>query len=106
MSLPFGHPLALFLLVIPAALIVRLWRRSDSRLVLPFDYSQARRGRWLGGTVNVVESLAPILLGVVIFILAGPQQVGVPKTRRELTNIEFCVDISGSMMSPLGAGTR
>jgi Ca-activated chloride channel homolog len=106
MNLPFSHPLILFLLIIPAALIVRLWRRSDSRLVLPFDHSQARRGRWLGGSVNVVESLAPILLGVVILILAGPQQVGVPKTRRELSNIEFCVDISGSMMAPLGSGTR
>jgi Ca-activated chloride channel family protein len=106
MTLPFSHPLLLFLLVIPALLVVRVWRRSEGRLVMPFDHSQARRGRPLAFAVNLIESHAPLVLAVVILILAGPQQVGAPKTRRELTNIEFCVDVSGSMNSPFGGGTR
>jgi Ca-activated chloride channel family protein len=29
-----------------------------------------------------------------------------PKERRALTNIEFCVDVSGSMTAPFGEGSR
>src|SRR5262249_11646340 len=29
-----------------------------------------------------------------------------PQEKRSLTNIEFCVDVSGSMMSPYGDGVR
>jgi len=47
-----------------------------------------------------------LLLAVVIVILAGPQRYGEPQSKRVLTNIEFCVDISGSMTSPFGEGTR
>jgi Ca-activated chloride channel family protein len=47
-----------------------------------------------------------VLLGAVIVVLAGPQQLSEPKTKRVLTNIEFCVDISGSMTAPFGDGSR
>jgi Ca-activated chloride channel family protein len=46
------------------------------------------------------------LLAVVIVILAGPQRLGEPKSKRVMTNIEFCVDVSGSMTAELGDGTR
>lgn len=103
---PFARPLLLALLVIPAWLVIRTWRRSAAPLVLPFDHSGARTSRWIAGLVDLAESLPSGLLGVAILLLAGPQQLGEPQSRRELTNIEFCVDISGSMMTPLGDGTR
>ena len=53
MTLPFSHPLLLLLLVVPVVLAVRVWRRGDSRLVLPFDHTRARRGRLLGFGVNL-----------------------------------------------------
>jgi Ca-activated chloride channel family protein len=46
------------------------------------------------------------VLAVAILLLAGPQQSAAPKLRREVTNIEFCVDISGSMTASFGEGTR
>ena len=52
------------------------------------------------------ESLPALVLALVILLLAGPQRLSAPKTRRVLTNIEFCVDVSGSMTTPLGEGTR
>ncbi|MBI2823741.1 MAG: VWA domain-containing protein [Planctomycetia bacterium] len=106
MTLPFGRPLVLLLLAVPAVLLWRVWRRDQGRLVLPFDFSGARRGRPLAFAVNLAESLPALLLAVVIAILASPQQAGAPKNRRALTNIEFCVDISGSMGSSFGSGTR
>jgi len=106
MILPFSRPLLLVLLVVPIWLLIRTWRRSEGRLVLPFDYSQTRSSRTLAGLVNLAESLPPLVLGVVVLILAGPQQLGEPHTGRALTNIEFCVDISGSMTAPLGEGSR
>lgn len=106
MMLPFARPLLLLLLVVPAWLVIRVWRRGEGTLALPFDFSGTRSSRWMGGIVGVGESLPPLILGVVIVLLAGPQQLGAPRSRMELTNIEFCVDISGSMTAKLGEGTR
>jgi Ca-activated chloride channel homolog len=106
MILPFSRPLLLVLLVVPVWLLIRAWRRSEGRLVLPFDHSHTRGSRWLAGLVNLAESLPPLLLAVAVLLLAGPQQLGEPQSGRALTNIEFCVDISGSMTAPLGDGSR
>lgn len=106
MILPFGRPLVLLLLVIPVWMLIRTWRHQSGGVVVPFDYAGARRGRWWHAAVRVAESFPPILLGVAVLILAGPQQSAAPKSRREVTNIEFCVDISGSMTASFGEGSR
>lgn len=102
----FAHPAVLLLLIVPVALLVWTWRHEGSQLVLPFDHAAVGRGRWLHATLAVAESLGPLLLAVIVLILAGPQQYGEPKSKRVLTNIEFCVDVSGSMTAKLGEGTR
>jgi Ca-activated chloride channel family protein len=102
----FANWLVLLLLVIPAGLLAWVWLRSDRRLVLPFDHGRPGKGRpWLI-VINLAESLPALLLAVVIVILAGPQKLGEPKSKRALTNIELCVDVSGSMTAPFGDGTR
>jgi Ca-activated chloride channel family protein len=106
MLLPFARPLLLVLLAVPVWLIVRNWRRQSGHVVLPFDHGPQRSSRFLGGLVHAAELLPPCILAVVILLLAGPQQLAEPKSRKELTNIEFCVDISGSMGSLLGEATR
>jgi Ca-activated chloride channel family protein len=104
--MPFAHPAVLFLLVVPAALLIWVWRRQSNRVVLPFDHGRQGSGKALRVFVTVAESLAPLLLAAVIVVLAGPQRYGEPRTKRVLTNIEFCVDVSGSMTAPFGEGTR
>jgi Ca-activated chloride channel family protein len=54
-------------------------------------------------TVNLVPAL---VLAVVILVLAGPQRLSGEQRERELTNIQFCLDVSGSMTSPFGDGSR
>src|SRR6185503_6249203 len=56
--------------------------------------------------LRMFESLPALILAVVILILAGPQAWSEPRTKRALTNIEFCVDVSGSMMAKFGEGDR
>jgi Ca-activated chloride channel family protein len=56
--------------------------------------------------LSCAESLPGVLLAIAVILAAGPQKLGVPKTKRILTNIEFCVDVSGSMTAPFGEGTR
>lgn len=102
----FTRPLILFALIIPALLIFWVWTRRSGRVALPFDHAGASQGRILGALLNLFECLPALLLGVAIIILAGPQESSDPKTRRVLTNIEFCVDISGSMTAEFGAGSR
>ena len=102
----FSHPIVLFLLPLPALLLIWIWRREAARVVLPFDHAPRRHGNWLRIPINLMESLPALLLATVIVILAGPQRLSEPRTKRALTNIEFCVDVSGSMSAQFGEGTR
>jgi Ca-activated chloride channel family protein len=45
-------------------------------------------------------------MAIAIIICAGPTRFGQPQSKRSLTNIEFCVDVSGSMTANFGDGTR
>ena len=102
----FGHPWVLFLLVLPAALLIGSWRRRGQRLVLPLDHSAVRSSRVIAVLVGAAESVPALLLAGAILLLAGPERLGDPVTKRSLTNIELCVDVSGSMTAEFGEGTR
>jgi len=102
----FRHRSLLALLILPLLLLVWTWRRRGRALVLPFDHSGAAHAGWLAFFLRCAESLPALLLALVILILAGPQKWDDPKSKRVLTNIEFCVDISGSMSARFGSGTR
>lgn len=102
----FAYPWILLLLAVPLLLLVRTWRRGGQRVVLPFDDAGQRRGTGLRLLLDLAGSLPALALAVAILLLAGPQQVSEPKTKRVLTNIQFCLDVSGSMTAPFGEGSR
>lgn len=102
----FRHKPVLFLLVIPTALLIWTWRRHGRAIVLPFDHGDAPTGAWTRFFLHLVESLPALVLAIVILILAGPQSWDAPRSKRILTNIEFCVDVSGSMSAKFGEGDR
>jgi Ca-activated chloride channel family protein len=56
--------------------------------------------------LDLAESLPAGLLAVAIVLLAGPQTSGKPGSKRKLTNIELCMDVSGSMGWSFGDDTR
>lgn len=102
----FRNPSLLMLLVFPAALLAWIWRRRGASVVLPFDgAANARTTRW-AFAVRLAESLPALLTALAIVVLAGPQRWGVPRSKRALTNIQFCVDVSGSMLAQFGDGDR
>lgn len=96
----------LFALFIPLAMLVWVWWPKVPQLVLPYDHGTNRRGRVWSGLLNLASSLTPLLLAVAIVLVAGPQQFGEPKDKRALTNIQLCLDISGSMTAQWGDGNR
>jgi Ca-activated chloride channel family protein len=102
----FVHGLYLFALIVPAALLVWVWWRPGSRLVLPFDHARPGSGLLWRLVLGLAESLPALLLAVVIVLLAGPQKLGEPKDKRRLTNIQVCLDISYSMTTEFGDGSR
>jgi Ca-activated chloride channel family protein len=106
MNLSFAYPLVLFLLLAPALLLVWVWRREGRRVVLPFDHGGRGSGRAWRMLLSVAESAPALVLAVVLVLLAGPQCLSEPKTKRALTNIQLCVDVSGSMTAEFGDGTR
>jgi len=106
----FAYPWVLFGLLLPALLLAWVWANRwllpGRRVVLPLDRARARGGWWWWTVISLAESIPPLLLAVGLCILAGPQRNGPPQQKRSLTNIQFCLDISGSMTSTYGEGTR
>lgn len=98
----FSHPWLLLLLVLPLLMLVRGWAHHGREVVVPYDHAPAKRRRLPVFLLRLAGSLPALLLAVVICIVAGPQRFGEPRTRRILTNIEFLVDVSGSMTAPYG----
>ncbi|MEZ5973765.1 MAG: VWA domain-containing protein [Planctomycetota bacterium] len=105
-SLHFAQPWYLLGLVVPVAMLVWVWTRKGRRVALPFDQGSVKKGTGLRVLLQLGETLAPLALAVGVILAAGPQTLDAPKTKRSLTNIQFCVDISGSMTSSFGEGTR
>ena len=102
----FAYPWVLMALVIPILLIVWAWTRHGQRVVLPFDHGTQRPGNGLKALLNIGATLPPLMLAVAIFLLAGPQQLAEPKSKKVMTNIQFCLDVSGSMTASFGDGDR
>ncbi|MCA9058328.1 MAG: hypothetical protein KDA85_07505, partial [Planctomycetaceae bacterium] len=104
--LRFDRPLWLAGLIVPIALLFWTWFRSDRHVALPFDHTDRRHGLRWWSTISLVESLLPALLAAAILLLAVPTIEGNPIRQRRLSNIEFCVDCSGSMTAQFGDGSR
>ncbi|MBI1901020.1 MAG: VWA domain-containing protein [Planctomycetia bacterium] len=101
----FQYPYVLLLLPLAALLLVFVWRRKGRRVVLPFDFGRPGSGWGWRFLIGGAESLLSLLLALAIILLAGPQEFGEPQAKRRLTNIQLCVDISGSMTRPFGDGS-
>lgn len=111
----FGNWQILFWLFVPASMLVWIWLRdrlpslgfgSDRRIALPQDYGIAKPGIFADFFIKCFLSAAPLMLATAIILWAQPRHLGVPKAKRELTNIEFCLDLSGSMTASFGEGSR
>jgi len=102
----FAHPLLLLLLAVPVVLAGWEWRRRGHALVLPFDHGDLPAGRKLERLVKGLQLTGPVLLALAILLLAGPLRLRPADDSRVLTNAVFCLDLSGSMMSRFGSGSR
>jgi Ca-activated chloride channel family protein len=104
--IPFRHPWVLLALLLPIGLLLFIWMKGGRRLALPFDHTNERRGRILAILLRLSDSLPALILTLVVILLAGPQRWDEPQAKKVLTNIEFCVDVSGSMTASFGPGNR
>jgi Ca-activated chloride channel family protein len=102
----FGRPMLLLLLALPVLMAWWEWTRRGHPLVLPFDHGKIRRGRFLQKLVAIFSMMPPLLAAVAIVILAGPQRLRTAESEKVLTNIQMCLDVSGSMTAQYGNGTR
>jgi Ca-activated chloride channel homolog len=102
----FARPWLLLLLALPLLQLFFVWQRRGRRVVLPFDRAGRGSGRMVRAALGIGESLPALLLAVAVLLLAQPQELAAPKQKRALTNIQFCVDISGSMTARFGSGNR
>lgn len=102
----FANPWLFVFLVVPMGLAAFLWRRGGRRIPIPFDHQPLPRARMLGFLLRTVDLLPLLLLVIAICILAGPRRFEQPRSEREMTNILFCLDVSGSMTAQFGSGSR
>ncbi len=98
----FAHPLVLVALILPILLAIHLWRKHTRSLALPFDHQRTKHAVWTSRLLNCVNTLPALILAAAIILLAGPRRFERPRSERELTNIQFCLDVSGSMTAKFG----
>ncbi len=101
----FAHPSLLLLLVLPFALAAWEIMRRGRRVPLPIDHGAQPHRRWLHRLVLAANVLPALLLACAVILWARPQRIAVPQAQRVQTNIEFCLDVSGSMTSSFGTST-
>ncbi len=92
----FAHPWILLLLAIPVILAGGVFTRGAG-IVSPSDHGQHRTRPWLTRWLGFFDAVPLALLAVAIVILAQPQTLRPPRRERSLTNIQICLDVSGSM---------
>lgn len=102
----FSHPWVLLFLSVPMVLLLWTWGWRRDRVPMPIDHAQHPKRRLLGAALGVSQGLPALLLTTAILILAGPQRMDDPRNERELTNIEICLDVSGSMGWPMATGAN
>lgn len=105
----FARPWLLLLLALPVMHLYWVWARRGGRFAMPFDSNGGKRlgsGIVMRGLLGIGESLPSLMVAVAIMLLALPQELAAPKQKRALTNIQFLVDISGSMTAKFGKGSR
>lgn len=114
-NISFANWYYLFGLFAPLSILIWTWLRdhfpnlgygSDRRIALPQDHGVARGGLVSNVFIKIFISAGSLMLAAAIVLWAGPRRLGVPQTERELTNIEFCLDLSGSMTASFGEGSR
>jgi Ca-activated chloride channel family protein len=97
----------LWLLAIPALLVAWQLTQRGPRVALPLDNGRQRTHRWLGHLLTLIGSIPALLLAIAILIAAAPLRPTRPEAVRELTNVEFVLDVSGSMASSFtSSGSR
>ena len=102
----FGHPTLLWLLAIPVMLIINEIAGRKHFISLPFDHGDQSQGRWLARLTTAASLLPAFTLAVAIVLLAAPLVTAKPQQTKQLTNIDFVLDVSGSMTSQFGDATR
>lgn len=102
----FLHPQWLGLLALPVILAFWEWVRRGQPIALPFDHGQQRRGRVLRFLVLCANCLPAALLALAIIFLAHPMTFTPPEVERQLTNVQFLLDTSGSMAENHGPQTN
>ncbi len=103
------HPWLLLGLALPLVLLVAAWLRGGPGVPIPADHvvsAVSWRHRLERLLVRLGDVLPGIALGLAIILLATPLKPAPPTRERLVSNIELCQDVSGSMLSPFGNGTR
>jgi Ca-activated chloride channel family protein len=99
----FLHPQLLALLAIPVILAFWEWVRPGRAIAMPFDHGRQRRGLILRFLVLTANCLPAALLALAILFAAHPITFTPPEVERQLNNVQFVLDTSGSMAEPHGS---
>lgn len=102
----FLHPQLLGLLALPVILVFWEWTRRGQPIAMPLDHGVQGRGRFLHVLVLSANCLPAALLAMALFFLAHPVTQTPPEVERQLNNVQFVLDTSGSMAEAHGPQTH
>ncbi|MBI1338341.1 MAG: VWA domain-containing protein [Phycisphaera sp.] len=98
----FANPERLWLLAIPVVLAFWEWVRRGHAVILPIDFRVRRKGLWLIALIHSANMLPALLLIFAILLFANPRTQSEPEVVKSHTNVQFVLDLSGSMKEQFG----
>ncbi len=78
------------------------WVRRGHSVVLPIDFRVQRRGLWLATLIHAANMLPALLTMIAVLLFAHPRVLSEPEVEKTHTNVQFVLDLSGSMRAPFG----
>lgn len=102
----FSEPAWLAILAVPLALLIWQFLHRSRGVALPFDHAELAGRGLLGGLLRVAGATGAVLGVVFVLLAAEPTRLAPAGSEREVTQIEICLDVSGSMSSQLGGDSR
>jgi Ca-activated chloride channel homolog len=105
-AISFSSSSWFLLALLPLILMFQVFLGKGHPIMLPMDGLANKNQKFIKALCDGAGLLPSLILLIVICILAGPKIKGKPEDEKIISNIQICLDSSGSMRANFGGKNR
>ncbi|MDD7985639.1 VWA domain-containing protein [Lentisphaera marina] len=105
-TIHFSSSIWFLLGILPLILMFQVFLSKGHSITLPMDGGKTKNQKYIKFFCDFAGLFPSLILLVVICLLAGPKIKGKPEDEKIISNIQICLDSSGSMRANFGGKNR